>query len=397
MKKQLEKTILHLKHDIGRLNGEDAATIQKNFQSIVYKIVMGKGRNIPRICALYNITDDVCIQALSRIWGKFIHLQKQGSKMLFLADIEDEKFRDMLQKVKSHDSTRDRNYEEILKDFSKDIKNIVHNFARQKKVKPELEDDLFSLAHEYIYDVIQKFDIPETNVYSRFKDVLKKLGFYLRDNYREDYSEDVTGSSYSTRHKALKMLRWIEDYRQKHHMRPNLQTIAKQFDTDEDTVQRQLDAIGRPTYINDTNGEHSITPNPLHSHLNIPHEQFSKKDEKNFLKHTVNKIKDRMKKEEFNRLHGRDVDIIRENWDKLFFKFANGVGFRAIAKDFNILDGQGVKQIERLYRTFIEYLQKDKELKEYYLTARKKRMQKISAIMYSNNFEDNLIKKIIKK
>jgi len=61
------------------------------------------------------------------------------------------------------------------------------------------------------------------------------------------------------------------------------------------------------------------------------------------------------------------------------------------------MDEKGQKQLQRIWKKFVEIMGKDKELKEYMRTARKYRMNKVAKILYSNEFEDKLIKKIIKK
>jgi len=397
-KQKLKEIILHLKHDVGRLNGEDAEMIKKNFSSIFHTLIKNKGRNIPRICGYYGITDDTSINMLSHAWNKFENLknQKQGSNMFFYAEIEDEKLRDMLLKIQQHHSSKDFYFEEITKEYKQDFLKIVNYFLKTKqKLSYENRFEFLSFAHEHFYDAIKKAIIPKENVNEFIHHIIGNIYNSFKDDYRFNHGRDqFTDASHVTRAEAYKVTRWLDEYHQQHRTYPTIEQIAQHFDLTEETVRKYIAISKLPVHLEDKADSVEKFETPFLT----PHEKYEEKELKNFMRHVVDRIQKKLYQEEVSRLHGDYADVIKENWVKIFYKmFRNhGVNLKPILQEYE-MDEKGQKQLQRIWKKFVEIMGKDKELKEYMRTARKYRMNKVAKILYSNEFEDKLIKKIIKK
>jgi len=100
IEKAKQRAITQMHSEVGRLTGEDAPTIQKNFPAIIEALYKEQGKNVQSLATYYGVSKVGGVKMLSRLWQKFIYLMKHDQELKRYVNAT-KSFRNLMMKISS--------------------------------------------------------------------------------------------------------------------------------------------------------------------------------------------------------------------------------------------------------------------------------------------------------
>jgi hypothetical protein len=324
--------------------------------------------------------------------------------MLFIAEISDERFKELLLSVRKHSGNKDSfmmntSFNEIAHDFHTLLaKNVTKILQSSPYVTYDDKESLMTTALFYLYECANKnFVIPPKNIYKAFNEyVAKSIYHKLQDDVAEmkmgDAGEKI---SHGTMAKVVKVDKFVKDFQSKHDKYPNISEISKGTGFKEELVIRYLNTLKlhTPHHL-----EYQIKDNMSLEDL-IP--SSSKTPEELFLENEKSAIFQKAKENAFDiiqketgRMHGVSAEIIQKNFKAIFNSILDDYGknLPSIASFYNV----DVPALKRIWWRFQELMRKDKNLQQL-MHANKEmyaEMRKLAKQLLNTNTDELIIMKI---
>ena len=324
--------------------------------------------------------------------------------MFFLASIPDDKLKDLILKVRAHNSQSDQAFHEIETEFipllKKNVGEIMSRY-RHRGISYKDFPQLFNSAKIILWNVLVKdFEIPKDDIFQQlFHQLNRTLPNKMIDEAQSEINDTVNPQmSHVTKGNVLKTHNFMEQYKAEHHKYPDMQAISKGTGFSPKQVASYIQAFSLFNIHHvDQNTESTALDKFMVSNSPLPDEQYLEKEEKEVWYKAIARNIPKLE-QEIGRSSSEGADIIKKNFKNIITSLidSGGKNIPRISAFYGISGGAGEKTLSRLWHNFVNIMKHDQELKKYVLATRSMFIQKVASEILSNNlyFESQLIKKV---
>ena len=327
--------------------------------------------------------------------------------MLFLAEIPDERFTELLLSIRKHHENpnsfmMNSSFEEIANDFQKLLaKNVSKILSSSPYVTQDDKDSLMTAALLYLFECANKnFPIPDKKVYKAFEEyVAKSLYHRLQDHVNKMKTGDAGEKiGHGTMAKLKKVDNFIKDYQAKNSQYPDIEEISHGTGFRKEMVIRYLNTLKmhNPHHLEYQIKDNMSLQDLIPSDSKTPEEIYLENEKSQIFQRAKEKAMDTIEGE-VGRMRGVSAEIIQKNFRAIFNEILEeyGKNLPSIAGLYHV----DVPALKRLWWRFQELMKKDEELKQLMHAKHHMyiEMRKLAKQLLNSNTDESIIMKVAKR